>query len=350
MKQHIFSALKFLIFLGLGIFLTWLAVKDIPEDQVPVIIDAIVHADYFWIGLAILAGLLAHWSRAVRWKMFFAPLGYVPKTSNTFYAVMIGYLGNLAVNRLGEVLRCSILKRYEKIPITQSFGTVIAERVIDTFMLLLIFIVSIWAEYAKLHDLVQEKVMPRLHAKIILLQDNKITLIIAIIIGAGILLTAFLFRKKILKSALANKVLGLAIGFWEGLRTVSKMKNPWLFVFHSIFIWVMYLASVYTCVFAFEETKIITPVDCLVIMAFGSIGVIVSPRGIGLYQIIVQVILKTLYVSFLAADGIHASSSAIAFAWTVWLAQFVTVVVFGVASFALLAIGNKSSGSSEVTS
>lgn len=336
------------MFLGLGVALTWLAVKDIPKDQIPVIVDAIVHANYFWIVLSILAGLVAHWSRAVRWKMFLAPMGYKPKTSNTFYAVMIGYLGNLAVNRLGEVLRCSVLKRYENIPVTQSFGTVIAERVIDTFMLLLIFIVSIWAEYEKLQHLVAEKIMPRLNAKLLLLQNNKITLMVAIALGLCMILAAFLLRKKIFQSALAKKMLGLALGFWEGLQTVSKMKNPGLFVFHSVFIWVMYLASIYACVFAFEETKIITPIDCLVIMAFGSIGVIVSPGGIGLYQIIVQVVLKTLYVSFLAPDGIHASSSAIAFAWTAWLAQFVTVVVLGVLSFVLLAIGNKEKGSAEV--
>lgn len=351
MKQNILSAVKFLVFLGLGVTLTWLAVKDIPEDQVPVIIDAILNANYFWVGLSMLTGLIAHWSRAVRWKMFYAPMGYTPKTTNTFYALMVGYLGNLAINRLGEVLRCTVLKRYENIPLTQSFGTVIAERVIDMFILCLIFVISIWAEYEKLQNLVAEKVMPRLNTKLLLITDNKIFLITATALGLFLIMVAFLLRKKIFQSTLSKKVGGVALGFWEGMRAVSKMKNPWLFVFHSIFIWMMYLVAVYTCVFAFEETKIITPVDCLVIMAFGSIGVIASPGGIGLYQIIVQRILMTLYpiFVFIDADGPHAASYAIAFAWTAWLAQFAVVLIFGVLSFGLLALGNKEKPLSDIS-
>jgi hypothetical protein len=346
LKKYILTALKFLIFLGLGILLTWLAVKDIPEKDKPVIIQAILDANYGWVALAMMFGILAHLSRAIRWKMFFAPLGYTPKTTNTFYAVMIGYLGNLGINRLGEVLRCTILKRYEKIPLTQSFGTVIVERFIDTFILLLVFIISIFIQYEKLQGVIAEKITSPLKLKLHSYLDNKPMLILIF----GILLCAvvcgYLFRNKIRNSSLAKKIQGLLFSFWEGIRSVSKMKSPFLFIFHTIFIWIMYLMSVYVCVFAFDETRVLTLTDCLTIMAFGSLGVIATPGGIGAYQIIVQALLPVLHLTFLGANGL-ATPSVIAFGWVAWLAQIVVVIVFGLLSFGLLAIFNKEEGLEE---
>ena len=341
MSKHIFSAIKFLVFLGLGILLTWLAIKDIPEADKPVILQAILDANYGWVVLAMIVGLLAHLSRAIRWKMFFEPLGFTPKTSNTFYAVMIGYLGNLAVNRMGEVLRCGILKRYEKIPITQSFGTVIAERVIDSLVLLLLFVISIWSQYEKLHTYISDNAIAPLKLKVVHILENKAILFLMLGAALALMVCLYLLRKKILNNRITLKVRDLLMSFWEGMRTVSKMKNPGLFIFHTLFIWAMYLMSVYMCVFAFSETRVLTITDCITIMAFGSLGVIATPGGIGAYQLIIQALLPLLHACFVGANGMDAAPSAIAFGWVVWLAQTVVVLVVGLLSFGLLALLNE---------
>ena len=50
---------------------------------------------------------------------------------------MVGYFANYAVPRLGEVTRCGILARYDKVPFAESLGTVIVERIIDVICFLL---------------------------------------------------------------------------------------------------------------------------------------------------------------------------------------------------------------------
>ncbi|MEK6615203.1 MAG: lysylphosphatidylglycerol synthase transmembrane domain-containing protein, partial [Bacteroidota bacterium] len=319
----------FLIFLGIGILLIWLAVKDLTDKDKIQITTSLSEANYAWIVLSMAVGILAHISRAIRWKMLLAPLGFIPKLSTTFYAVMIGYLGNLALPRLGEVLRCGILKRYEKIPLTQSFGTVITERGIDVFVLFILFIVSIRLEYEKLHSYISENMIAPMKLSLHSLVENKIMLSLVIgIILLGLLLF-FIFRKKIFQSHIAKKISALLLSFLDGLRSVAKVKNPLLFIFHSLFIWAMYLMSVYVCVFAFQETKALPLSSCLIIMTFGSFGVIATPGGIGAYQWIVLQIM--LLWGFTTAMGT-------AFGWIVWLAQIVLVLLVGLLSFGLLAI------------
>lgn len=332
MKQYILTAVKFFVFLGLGILLIWFVLKDLSETDKTEIKKSLLEANYWWITFAMAVGILAHISRAIRWKMLFAPLGLVPKLSNTFYAVMIGYLGNLALPRLGEVLRCGILKRYEKIPLTQSFGTVITERVIDLFTLLLLFIMSIWMEYDRMRPYFSKNVFIPLKQKLHAIAENKMALILLISCFVAVAVILFLMRKKIFNNPVAQKIRGVTLNFWEGIRTVLKVKNPVLFMFHSLFIWAMYLMSVYLCVFAFTDTSMLTISDCLLIMCFGSLGVIATPGGIGAYQWIVLQIM--LFWGFTTAMGI-------AFGWIVWLAQVVVVLVGGLLSFGLLAIGNK---------
>ena len=178
MKKILLTAVKFLVFLGLGILLSWLAVKDLTQEDKNQITKSLSEANYAWIALAMGVGILAHLSRAMRWRMLLAPLGLFPKLSSTFYAVLIGYLGNLAINRLGEVLRCGILKRYEKIPFTQSFGTVIAERAIDAILLVISFFICIWLQYEKMHDYIAENIFAPLKLKLHSYAENKIMMIV----------------------------------------------------------------------------------------------------------------------------------------------------------------------------
>jgi glycosyltransferase 2 family protein len=335
LKKHLLTTVKILLFLGLGLLLTWLAIKDVKEEDKVQIYRSISEANYIWIVLSMSVGILAHISRATRWRMLLAPLGFKPKLSNTFHAVMIGYLANLAPLRVGEVLRCGILKRYEKIPLTQSFGTVIAERFIDLFILFLLFIVCAWLEYERMHIFISENIIGPLKVKLYTIGENKPKLFLLVF---GLLVIGFVFftfRKRIIQNGLIQKLRVFLLNFLEGIKTVSKVKSPFWFTFHSLFIWAMYLLSLYVCVFAFNETKSMTIADCLVMMAVGSIGVIATPGGIGAYQWIVLQLM--LFWGYTTAMGV-------AFGWIVWIAQTSLVIIVGLLSFALLAIGNKEGG------
>lgn len=339
MKKYLLTIIKFIVFLSLGIFLIWLAVRGLTEEDKIQIKKSLSEANYLWIVLAMGVGIISHLSRALRWKMLLAPLNLFPKLSNTFYAVMIGYLGNLALPRLGEVLRCGILKRYEKIPLTQSFGTVIAERVIDMVVLFFLFITSIWIEYERMHNYLSENIIVPMKLKLHSYLQNKLLLGTLIVGGLIVVIALFVFRKKMLQNPIAQKVKGFLLSFLDGIRSVAKVKSPLLFIFHSLFIWAMYLMSVYVCVFAFGETKTITISDCLVILTFGSFGVIATPGGIGAYQWIVLQIL-TLWG--------YSTAMGVAFGWTVWLAQTVVILFGGVISFGLLALNSRENSKTQI--
>ena len=332
MKKTILTVLKFLVFLSLGILLIWLAIKDLTEEDKTQIKKSLSEANYFWIVLSMALGILSHISRAMRWKMLFAPLNLFPKLSNTFYAVMVGYLGNLAFPRLGEVLRCGILNRYEKIPLTQSLGTVITERIIDTLTLLVLFIFAVWLEFDRMHDYISENIFSPMKLKLQHYAENKIFLMALV---SGLLFAAvlfFFFRKKIFANPIAQKVRGILLSFMDGLRSVTRVKNPLLFIFHSLFIWAMYFLTVYVCIFTFDETKSLSISDCLAILCFGSLGVIATPGGIGAYQWIV--------LQMMTLWG-YSTAMGVAFGWIAWLAQQVVILLGGFLSLALLAINNK---------
>ena len=131
MRKKIGNIIKFVFFVGLGIFFIYWFLSKLTSDEKAQIWQAFDNVNYFWVAVVFVTGVLSHVIRALRWRLLFEPLGYKPRVSTTFGAVMIAYLANLAVPRLGEVLRCGVLNQYEKVPIQTSLGTVVTERIID---------------------------------------------------------------------------------------------------------------------------------------------------------------------------------------------------------------------------
>ena len=309
-------------------------VKDLTEQDKKNISAAFHKANYFWIVVSMFLGLLSHVSRAVRWKMLLKPLGYNPRLSNTFFAVMIGYLANYALPRLGEVSRCGILNKYEKIPFTESFGTVIAERAIDLICLTLIFCLTLFIQLNKIINLANEKIFYPLNEKIHSLSNNHSFIIIYMAVIMATILTLLLFFRKKIKSSVFDKFKGLLLGFWNGLKTIKSIKSPGRFVFHSVLIWCLYYFSLHVCFFSFEETRGLTIGQGLAVFIFGSIGVVFVPGGTGAYQ---KLVIDTL-TSPLATITF---SVAFAFAWIVWTSQLILLVGIGVISLLLLPLVNK---------
>ena len=326
------NILKILFFLGLGILLVWLAIHNKTEKERNEIIESIRQANYFWIGISVFASLLSHYFRAARWKLLLNPLGYNPKTSNTFFAVMVGYLANFAIYRMGEVTRCGLLTKYEKVPFTVAFGSVIAERALDMICLIILFFITLGIEFSRILGIANHFVFDPFSKLFNSLMQNQTFVIIA---GVGSLLMVgalFYFRKKI-QALISGKVKGFLKGLWDGLISVKNVNQPILFITHTILIWLMYVLVVYTCFFAFAGTMHLTFLAAVVIVVFGSLGVIASPGGTGAYQIIVINILTTVYL----IDG----TSSNAFAWAVWTAQFLLILSLGLLSLIFLALLNK---------
>ena len=332
MKKKLFSILKYSLFIGLGISLVWIAIAQLSPEERDNSMKAIREANYFWVAVSMLAGVVAHWSRAVRWKMLMEPLGHKPTTTNVFFAVCTGYLANYAIPRLGEVARCSLLTKYERIPLTEAFGTVIAERIIDMLTMLFVFFLTLAVQFDEIYDQVDKWILTPAAKIGDKLMANKPMLILVIAIFLGVVAAFFFFRKKI-KSMLSHKVQNLLKGFLEGFRSIRKVRNPWLFVFHSLLIWTMYYAMVHLVFYGFGATAHLGFKAGLAVLMFGSIGVMLTPGGLGIYPIMVGSVLLTMFAI--------PKDMGQAFGWVAWSSQFLLILILGAISLSMFPVLNK---------
>lgn len=331
-KKNIVSVLKILFFLAIGIFFIWIFLRKLSPEQKHEIWESFGRANYSWVALSVLIGILSHVVRAFRWKILIEPMGYTPKNSNTFFAVMIGYLANMALPRLGEVTRCGILNKYEKIPINKSIGTVIVERSIDMVVFILLFTINLLLFFNKLGKYVDEKVYRPLSEKMNFSEEASLFLYIFLVILLLMVGLFYLFRKRIIHLKVYQKAREVLVGLWHGLWAVTKIKKPFMFIFQSLFIWVLYFLMIYVCFFSLPETSHLGVGAALSMLIFGSIGIMVVQGGIGIYPAIIAETLVLYNIT---------NTTGYALGWLTWSAQTLMIVIAGFASLILLPILNK---------
>lgn len=275
-------------------------------------------ADYFWIILGVSFGVLSHLSRAYRWLYMAEPLGYKPKLANSFMAVYSAYLINLTIPRAGEVARASILTNYENIPFEKGFGTIVAERVADTIMLFLIIGLAFVLEFEFIYAFFASKF-------------NASTLIIGavVLIALAVLLYVFIVRSG---SEIALKIKEFIGGLVEGALSIFKMKKKWAFIFHTIFIWVMYLAMFYITTFALPELENIPLAAILIGFILASFSIAATNGGIGSFP-------EAIVIAFALFN--IAEDPSRAFGWIMWSTQTLVIIILGGISLIYLPIYNR---------
>ena len=331
--KKILSALKIIVPVTLGIFLVWYIHQSLSEQEKDTLYTSLKTANYFWLILSIILGLVAHWSRAYRWKFMFEPLGKKIKMANSFNAVMAGYFFNLLLPRAGEAARAGFISRNEDIPFEKSFGTILAERVIDLLCLGIICAITLSLQFDRLDEF---KEIANRAAGGTNSGGHWFDYIFTGIIAAIILaLLISIFHSKL--RAKVYKILG---GLWDGLLSIFQMKKKWAFLGHTVFIWLLYLSMFAVCFQSIPETMNLPIKAILAGFVAGTIGIIVVQGGIGIYPILVGASI-TLYL------GMSSESSALnihgyALGWLIWLTQTVLVIAFGSISLMLLSFNKKS--------
>lgn len=326
-RSKIITFVKFTLFLGLGLLISWLSLRNLSIEERTQILRSFQTANYNWVIAAVILGIISHYLRALRWKLFFEPMGYHPTVKNIFFAVMIGYFANLAFPRLGEVTRCGILAKYEKIPFNKSFGTVITERALDMLIFIGLFFLMLFSQLGTIHGYLDKNIYPGLQGKFSgsFSYTNLFFAFLGVLLLAGLLF--FLLRKKIVHSRIFLKGKELVHGFWEGLKSLSQIRHPFLFVGYSVAIWVLYFLMLYIIFFCFAETSSLSLGAGLSALVLGSIGIMVTPGGIGLYPAIVQETLMLYGV---------INTTGLALGWIAWTAQTIMILVVGGISLLLL--------------
>lgn len=320
--------MQLILFAAIGGGLVWLSIHNIPDSEIETTKQSFRNADYFIVTLSAIISILAHVVRAWRWNSMLQPLGHSITFKNSFAAVMIGYVVNYAVPRGGELSRCGVATQYEKVPFAAALGTVITERIVDVLMLLVLFLITLAVQFSELTGLTHKYVLDPLALK---LSSNKNLLYIAIA-GLVLLVAAILVLRKKLKAMLTGKMGAMLKNFGDGLKSVKDVKSPALFAVQSFLIWFLYFLSLYVCFWCFEETRVLGIKPALSVLLFGTLGVAISPGGVGAYQIIATQVLLFYGVS---------NSISISFPWIVWGAQFIAIIVIGALCFLLLPLLNR---------
>jgi len=292
LKQRIFQIIRFLVFLLTALFLLYLAFRGIDLNKVW---EDVKHARYAWLLITIPAGILSHIFRAWRWNLLIEPLGYKPRLINTFYAVMSGYLANLALPRLGEVVRCGSLAKTNKVPFDALLGTVIIERVVDIIILLILLVLTFLIKVGFFGKFFVTHVFRPLEVKFSAMTGHPQTIILLLSIILILILLTWLFRTKLKNIGLTKKIFDFLRGIVDGISTIGNLKNKPLFLLSSFLIWLMYFMTAWLILYMLPETSSLTAVDGLFLLVVGSLGMVIPVQGgIGAYHWIVSMAL-TLY-------------------------------------------------------
>jgi len=292
------------------------------------ILHDILQADMFWVVLSGIISFIAFIIRAHRWNLLIEPLGYDPSLKKTTYSLMVGYFANLAFPRLGEVSRCAALSKAESIPFNKLLGTVIVERIIDVLSLLICMMLVAALEFKRLGNFFNETIFNPTIKKIDQLSKSPILLTIIIIALITLISVLIYLSRKNKAKGKETAFSKLTKGFIDGLRSVAKLKQPGLFIFHSVFIWVLYYLSVYVALFAFPSTGGLGAGAALFLLVAGGLGMSAPVQGgIGAYHLLVSQGLVLYGLS--KEDGLT-------FATLLHSLQLVLVIIMGIVSLLLL--------------
>ncbi|WKB82526.1 lysylphosphatidylglycerol synthase transmembrane domain-containing protein [Cellulophaga lytica] len=314
MTASLKKTLKTVLPITFGLFLIWYSYNSTSEEDRKQIIYYIKEADLFWVSISLLMGVLSHVSRAIRWNYLLEPLGYKPKIVNNILIILTSYFANLGIPRSGEILRATALTTYEDVPFEKGFGTIVTERVIDLIMLLLIIVITFFLQTEIIIDFFKSK-------------GFNITKILLLLGSAAVIALAFFYVIKKSTHPFLVKIKDFVNGLLQGVTSIFKMKNKWAFIFHTLFIWSVYIGMFWVIKYTVPETISLSVSQLLVAFIFGAFAMTATNGGIGLYPIVVS--------SALAIFGI-SSVSGDAFGWIMWISQTLLVVVFGAISFLLL--------------
>jgi glycosyltransferase 2 family protein len=327
LRKGILQALKFIGFFAVGVLLLWFAFRNIDFSK---LWAELKEADYSWLLLSVLFGFFAFVSRARRWVLLVNPLGCNPSTRNAFYALMTGYLANLALPRVGEITRCVALGKKEKIPVDQLIGTVVIERTIDFFSLLLIMIILIFTSGEQIGQFLKGSILVPIQQKIFSVFGN--TWILWGILFLAVVITLFLmirYKKKLRTIRFFSKMFDLARGIINGLKTITNLKNKWEFIFHTVFIWVNYALMTWVVVFALDSTSHLTFGNSIFILVIGGLAMSAPVQsGLGAFHYIVS-------RGLLIVNGIPVEDG-LAYALLTHESQLIFVAITGAISFFII--------------
>lgn len=320
-KSLLNKFLKFVLPLLIGILIVYLFMRNIDLNELWKILK---DANWAILLFSLIFGLMGNTIRGYRWGLLINALGYKPKVSNLNFSVYGSYAVNFALPRAGEVWRCGMIAKEEKIPFSKLFGTMILDRVLDTISVLIITIVAFFLNMRFLLDQNREQLRS--------IKELLTSPFLYLGILAAIVVVLVIF-KVFKNTVIIQKIKGFLVGIGQDMKAIGKMKTKKRLIIYTIGIWASYFFYFYTTFYAFDFTRDLGFTAGLVTFALSSISMgVPSNGGLGPWQVAVIACL-TLY-------GVD-TLSATAFATGVFSVQSLWVIICGLFGIAALSIKNR---------
>ena len=263
----------------LGAFILYMVYDDFDFSQ---FWSGLKEMNLVWFTVSVIFGIMSHVIRGWRWKLTLAPLGYNPSAATCVDSVYVAYAANLVLPRVGEVSRCVILERHEHVPFAHALGTLVMERMLDTLMVLLITLVAVALQWPVFCEYVSEAGIQVPGGAML---STPRGMVIALLSMVAIAVLLFYFLRKL---SIWQKIKSFAARFMEGLLSLKKMKDGWLFVVETVGIWFCYFMQFYLCFFCFGFSSGLSVAAALLLFVGGSIAVVVpTPNGAGPWHYVI---------------------------------------------------------------
>lgn len=320
MKKIFNVILKTIVPILLGAAILYWIYRDFDFSQVSGVVCG--EMNLWWFALSTVFGVMSHVIRGWRWQLSLAPLGYTPQRSNCVYAIFVAYAANLVVPRVGEVSRCAVLDRTDGVPFVQSLGTVVAERLLDTVMVLTLVAAALALQW-KVFYAFFVSAGGAAGSGSVFSSVTKVTVVLVSVV-AVVALLYFIMRKM----ALLSKIKSILFRFWEGVTALGKMKNFSLFFLETVAIWFCYFMQFYLCFFCFPFSSELSVAAGLLLFVAGSVAVVVpTPNGAGPWHFAI--------ISMMVLYGVSQSDAGM-FALIVHSSQTALVALLGVVGLIMI--------------
>ncbi|WP_300675694.1 lysylphosphatidylglycerol synthase transmembrane domain-containing protein [Soonwooa sp.] len=322
------TAITIAVSLAFAGFFLWLALKGLNIEDIKA---SLSKANYLWVAFAACFGLGAYWFRAVRWNLLLEPMGHSISNSNSLWSISFGYLMNLTIPRSGEVARATALYGVEKVPVDQSFGTIILERVVDLVCMLAFLGLTLIFKYDAILSFYKQSGVN--------INPNKIALIIGALAVCAIVF--FAIRKKLTNVPVLGKIVGFIDGILDGLMSIFRMKQKAKFILYTIAIWVCYYFAAYLVCFSLPETSDFGFADGFFILVVGTLGMIIpASGGIGAFNLAMKFGFMALFIS-MGKDGNVGGEVGLIYSFISLPLQICIMLVMGLISIPMLAKARK---------
>jgi hypothetical protein len=340
LRKIIIQALKFLSFLAAGALLLWLAFRNVDFRSLS---NNLKEANYYWLILSVFFGMVAFMSRARRWQLLIHPLDYRPTFWHTFHAMMIGYMANMALPRIGEVTRCVALGKKENLAVDKLLGTVIIERTIDFFSILVLLVIIVFTSGSIINEFLKESIFIPFRDKVLSYVNLSwifwLVIILASVTGLYLLIR---YRHNLRKIKFFAKIFDIARGIISGLKTIVSLERKWEFVLHTLIIWISYALMTWVVVFSLESTSHITFWNSLIILVIGGLAMSVPVQsGFGAFHYAVSRALVVI-------QGVSLEDG-LTFALLTHESQIIFEIIVGVFSIYIMYGMKKTSNAQSIT-